>query len=285
MLDRADSIGWPSQLEQVDLFLRKHTSLLRVKVQQLCGAELASIEIDANATLQDLRAAISGTLNLDCKPNLQLVLVLDENVLKDEFSCEKGRWKCLSEYGITTGATICLVKQEAPSGTTLNIVLQRLPEGDPMPIKIRDTATLQDLEQSVRGQGGLFHDFERRIAFAISNQKHLRPCGQKRKILAEYGIGDGTTLVWRFERPLHVSNKENLAPRRSVVWHSPVPNGETLETSIDSIMQQSEDSREGIAEPCTPTRRSSTQSSDVALSACKEITSREAKANKMLKRL
>lgn len=285
MLDRAGSIGWPSQLEQVDLFLRTHTSLLRLKVQQLCGAELASIEIDANATLQDLRAAISGTLNLDRRPNIQLLLVLDDNVLKDEFSCEKRRWKCLSEYGITTGATICLVKQEAPSSSTLNIVLQRLPEGDPMPIQIRDTATLQDLERSVRGQGSLFHDFEKGIAFAVSSQKHLRPCGQKRKMLAEYGIRDGTTLVWRFERPLHASNQENLPTHRSLAWHSPVANRETFQTSTDSVLQQSEDSREWIAEPCTPTRRSSTQSSEVALSACKEMNRREAKAKKMLKRL
>jgi len=280
MLDKKEDVGWPSQLEQVNRLLQEN--IYRIKVQQISGAAPVSVEIDARKSLHELKMAVAESLQLKYESGIRISLVLNENMLKDEFNSENQRWKSLTEYGIIQGATIVAVKQTASCCGMLNIVLRRLPEGDHVPMQVPAKWNLLDLEQKLLARGGLGDTcIQRKPVFAISSSTRFDLLTDPRKTLAEYNITDGTTLVWRLARSVY-DGKENIAVGLAVNFQYSSTDW-PLDAS-SSVTQQDECSQKRIVAPMTPTRRIR-DTSDQAFSACKETKSREAKAKKMLKRL
>lgn len=305
------SRGWPSQLERVDSFLQQYTDRIRVNVQKLSGAEPLSIEIETKATLEDLKAMILRTSEAHI-PGVSLCLLLGERLLKDEFDSQRLRWKSLTEYGIAHGETLCMIRQEQAPNGMINIALQEWHGIHPLAIEIDSTATLSELEEVVFQQS--YHAPGRKLSFSFPGGTPFRRGLGLEKTLAEHGIEDGKTLVWRaLERrerqPLSditscLASNENarcddfVDPHNRSPWISSVlaaaDNSNWLQQaeSIGHFHQQVEDCQQPfcpkgtleMAAPHTPTRNTR-RPLERASSDCKASKSHEARAKKMLKRL
>jgi hypothetical protein len=298
-----DKVGWPSQLKQVDLFLREQSGLLRINVHQLSGAELTSIEIEARATLQDLEFAISESLRLDHQSGPLFHLVLRETLLKHEFDIEHGRWKSLLDYGIAHGDSLCLVLQERSANRMISIAVQELSCDEVTSMEINNGATLLDIEAKIREQKdlltrGLLQELGSNITIALVGQAPFHRRCYCWHTLAEHGIENGATLVWAFGSRLHQPNiadgesvprlyasnaDREIAPCRDLVSGSGTShNLPRRETMTGHLYQDKEESAswEVMAAPYTPTR-DVRDVFDGASSACKT----KAKAKRALMRL
>lgn len=275
---------------------------MKINVQQLSGAEPTSFEVQAQATLQDLRSIISRA------EASTFSLVLGEQLLRDEFNTEGSRWKHLAEYGIVHGATLGLIQQAQRCEGAITIAAQPLSGGSIAPIEIDAAATLEELEAIIREREGLSPDA--RLSLSLLG-KDFKPIGVeissaalgRGRSLAEHGIESGTSLGWR-ARGIALSDITNfngnaIFVKSAVQPTSPSNTGQPFLgigrgspdrhcISPDSALERNSPWQRTLDNEsywqCTPVRNARPVVEHTPL-ACKERRTRELKRNKMLKRL
>jgi len=284
MFDRIEATGlcWPSQLEQVELYLKN--AYMRVNVQKLSG-DPVSIEVNSNATLHDLKRAIARAeqKSRGLHSGVSWSLVLGDRLLKDEFNAEGSRWKYLAEYGIKHGSTLHLITQNRCFDGMVAIVLRSLSEASPVPIVVDAVVRLEDVRNMIHQREGLEADCTVRLWF-------LQPDGDLvsheildyEKTLSECGIEGGTSLGWdwcqRFSGLENVNPNKNSMPvklaRKSSEMRAPT-----------FFMQTNDEPNIGCdMDPSTPTR-SPRADIDCMSSAVKARRTRCLKSRDSLKRL
>lgn len=280
MLDR---IEWPSQLEQVELYLKK--AYMRLHVQKLSGHTI-SIEVNTDSTLQDLKNAICRTeLALQ---GLSLSLVLGDNMLRNEFQPGGCSLKRLEEYGITHGATLSLIAKSA-----VTVLLRNLSGGPLVPCVLNAATKLKDLREVIHQKEGIMSaSLLRLYVLHPDSYSVVHGVFEQDKTLAECGIDEGTILGWESHEPTPFClGKENVNPNANVntidVQFSRTPKSSKLST-LPKFTMHTEDELEPIirldTEQCTP-KRSPRPYADCMFSANKAPRTRGLKSKDAIKRL
>jgi hypothetical protein len=285
MRDRIDAAGlcWPSQLKQVEQYLRN--AFVRLNVQKLSG-DAMSIEVDGNATLQDLKHAIARAekIGQGLHSDILSSLVLGDHVLRDEFDAEGCRWKCLSEYGIEHGSTLGLITHQRCWEGRVTIVVWDMSGGPLVPVVVDADAKLKDLRNSIRESEGLEPACMLKLfylqadGFTISHEIF-----DYEGTLSECGIDGGTTIGWKRCQSL-ACLKENVNPNANV---NPYTSNRSpmLKAVPTYFVQPNEEPTIGsYEEQYTPTR-SSRVDVDCMSSASKLPRTRSTKPRDTLKRL
>jgi len=297
------SSSWPSQLEVVEQILRNFSAQSKVHVQKMSGDQPLSIAINGEATLKDLKAAIVEAEGLT--NDLSVSLLLGATCVRDEFILDEMRWKSLREYGIDDGSTLGMITQPRLADAVVVIALQKSSDGDLWPIEIDTGKTLDDLKAIICAKEGLTWQTFDAIKMSIRqepSQNGIR-CGiSSDRSLADHGIEEGTTLVYKLARPplSEVTNSANSQSVPTLQNLANVAEAPLVVRSNDVALtadrheppliahsddfQQHTDDDSAFAQPQTPPPRTKIELSRMP-SVCKESRSRELRAKKMLKRL
>lgn len=201
MFDRIDEAGlcWPSQLEQVESYLKN--TYMRLNVQKLSG-DPVSVEVTGNTTLHELKKAVARAdqKTQGLNSGLSSTLVFGDDVLREELNSEGSRWKCLAEYGIKHGSTLSLITQNRCLDGIVTIVLRSLTEGSLVPLVVNAAARLEDVCSMIRQREGLETDCIVRLFFLQSDGASAsHEIFDYEKTVSECGIEGGTTLGWEWE--------------------------------------------------------------------------------------